>query len=233
MTGSMLMLRSTALGRESFAGKFAGMTPKEIRGSPVQYPMRPPPDDALDHELMRAVSGRDGRAFERLVERHYEWALVFADRMLGARHEAEDLVQTAFLRVWQGAARWEPNARFSTWLYRVLYNLCMDRFRARGAIDTHPIDGDVVETLADATPDSEERVSAKQRDARVRLALAGLPARQRAALVLCYYEERSQAEAAALLGVSEGALESLLSRGPRELAQMAAGRDAMRESPWT
>ncbi len=88
--------------------------------------MRPPPDDRLDHDLMRAVGRRDRGAFERLVERHYGWALGFADRMLGARHDAEDLVQTAFLRVWQGAARWEPDARFSTWLYRVLYNLCID-----------------------------------------------------------------------------------------------------------
>ena len=160
-----------------------------------------------------AVGRRDHYAFARLVERHYGWALGFTDRMLGARHEAEDLVQTAFLRVWQGAARWEPNAKFSTWLYRVLYNLCMDQLRARKAAASEPLDGEVVEALADEAPGGEEHVSALQRSARVRAALAGLPARQRAALVLCYYEERSQAEAAALLGVSEGALESLLSRG--------------------
>ncbi len=174
--------------------------------------MKPPPDDALDHALMAAVGRGDGRAFGRLVERHYGWALGFTDRMLGARHEAEDLVQTAFLRVWQGAARWEPDARFSTWLYRVLYNLCVDQFR-RNAAAGEPLDGDLAETLADEAPGSEERVSGMQQVARVRAALAALPARQRAALVLCYYEERSQAEAAALLGVSEGALESLLSRG--------------------
>jgi RNA polymerase sigma-70 factor (ECF subfamily) len=175
--------------------------------------MKPPPDDALDHELMMAVGRRDHHAFARLVARHYAWALAFADRMLGARHEAEDLVQTAFLRVWQGAARWEPNAKFSTWLYRVLHNLCIDRLRARGTTASEPLAGEAVETLADEAPDSEERVSALQRGARVRAALGRLPVRQRAALVLCYYEERSQAEAAALLGVSEGALESLLSRG--------------------
>ena len=173
---------------------------------------KPPPDDALDHALMAAVAQRDGRAFARLVERHLGWTLGFAERMLGTRHEAEDLVQTAFLRVWQGAARWEPKAKFSTWLYRVVHNLCMDRFRARGArVDGQ--DGLLDEELADEAPGSEERLAGLQRDERVRAALAALPARQRAALVLCYYEERSQAEAAALLGVSEGALESLLSRG--------------------
>jgi len=175
--------------------------------------MKPPPDDALDHELMMAVGKRDHYAFARLVERHYGWALGFTDRMLATRHEAEDLVQTAFLRVWQGAARWEANAKFSSWLYRVLYNLCMDQLRARNAAAREPLDGAVVETLADEAPNSEERVSGSQRDARVRAALARLAPRQRAALLLCYYEELSQEEAAALLGVSEGALESLLSRG--------------------
>jgi RNA polymerase sigma-70 factor (ECF subfamily) len=175
--------------------------------------MKPPSDDALDHALMAAVGRRDGAAFARLVERHYGWALGFADRMLGGRHEAEDLVQTAFLRVWQGAARWEPNAKFSTWLYRVLHNLCVDQFRARRAGASEPLDGELAQALPDRATGSEDHVLGLQRAARVRAALAELPARQRAALVLCYYEELSQAEAAQLLGVSEGALESLLSRG--------------------
>src|SRR5687767_4039295 len=179
--------------------------------------MKPPADDALDHELMAAVARRDGRAFARLVERHFGWALGFAERMLGARHEAEDLVQTAFLRVWQGAARWEPRAKFSTWLYRVLHNLCMDQFRARQAA------GEALdEDLPDEAPGSEARLAGLQREARVRAALAALPDRQRAALVLCYYEERSQAESAALLGVSEGALESLLSRARAALRKLLA-----------
>jgi RNA polymerase sigma-70 factor (ECF subfamily) len=171
--------------------------------------MKPPADDALDHALMVAIGKGDGNAFARLVERHYGWSLGFADRMLGSRPEAEDLVQTAFLRVWRGARRWEPQARFSTWLYRVLHNLCMDQFRARRSSAGEPLDVD----MADEAPGSEERLSGLQRAERVRAALAALPPRQRAALVLCYYEELSQAEAAGLLGVSEGALESLLSRG--------------------
>lgn len=160
---------------------------------------------------MADVARGDAGAFTRLVQRHLGWCLGFAERMLGGRQEAEDLVQTAFLRVWQGAVRWEPRAKFSTWLYRVLHNLCMDRFRARGArpdLDHEALDEDV----PDESPGGEERLLGLQRDERVRAALAALPERQRAAIVLCYYDERSQAEAAALLGVSEGALESLLSR---------------------
>jgi RNA polymerase sigma-70 factor (ECF subfamily) len=98
-----------------------------------------------------------------------------------------------------------------------LYNLCIDNLRARRAAASEPLEDDLVEALADETPGSEERVSGLQSGARVRAALDRLPVRQRAALVLCYYEERSQAEAATLLGVSEGALESLLSRGRASL----------------
>jgi RNA polymerase sigma-70 factor, ECF subfamily len=180
--------------------------------------MKTATDEAVDHELMAAVARQDARAYARLVERHLGWALRFVERLVGARADAEDLVQTAFLRVWQGAARWEPDARFSTWFYRVLHNLCMDHFRARRA-PSEALDED----LPDPDPTGEDHVAGTQRSARVQAALAALPARQRAAIVLCYYEERSQAEAAALLGVSEGALESLLSRGRASLRKHMTG----------
>lgn len=169
--------------------------------------MKPVADETLDQELMAAVARQDSRAFARLVERHLTWSLRFVERMIGEHRDAEDLVQTAFLRVWQGASRWEPKAKFSTWFYRVLHNLCMDHFR-RARTPAEVLD----DALPDGSPTSEERLAGTQRGQRIRKALASLPERQRAAIVLCYYEERSQAEAAALIGVSEGALESLLSR---------------------
>lgn len=184
-----------------------------------EEPMKPPPDDLLDQTLMSAVGRGDSRAFTRLVQRHAGWALGFCERLVGARHEAEDLVQVAFLRVWQGAAQWQPQARFRTWLYRVLYNLCMDQFRARSTAATQPLDDEAAEALHDPAPGMEARLWGQQRDARVRAALAQLPARQRAALVLRYYEEVPQSEAAVLLGLSEGALESLLTRGRARLRQ--------------
>ena len=161
-----------------------------------------------DHELMAGIARGDAQAFRRLIDRHAGWGVGFVERMVGARADAEDLVQTAFLRVWQGAAKWERAARFRTWFYRVLYNLCMDHFRAN-AVPTEDLD----EELPDGQPSVEERYASAQRADRVRAAISALPARQRAAIVLCYYQELPQADAAATLGVSEGALESLLSRG--------------------
>src|SRR6187549_2325543 len=119
--------------------------------------MKAPPDESIDHALMAAVGKRDERAFAALVERHLGWALGFAERMLGERPEAEDLVQTAFLRVWEGAARWEPEAKFSTWLYRVLHNLCMDQFRARRRAASQPLDDETTDALVDEAPGAEER----------------------------------------------------------------------------
>lgn len=165
-------------------------------------------DEDIDGALLAAIARQDGHAYATLVKRHLAWALRFVERMLGARADAEDVVQVGFLRVWQGAAHWTPEAQFRTWFYRVLYNLCMDHFRAH-AVPIDPLD----ENMPDTGPSSEDHLFARQRTEQVRRALAALPARQRAALVLRYYEERSQAEAASLLGVSEGALESLLSRG--------------------
>ncbi len=161
-----------------------------------------------DHALISAVARGDAAAFRRLVERHVGWGIGFVERMVGARADAEDLVQTAFLRVWQGAARWRPSAKFGTWFYRVLYNLCMDHFRAN-ATPTEEVD----EAIPDEQPSGEELVAAAQRAERVRAAIEALPPRQRAAIVLCYYQKLSQSDAAAMLGVSPGALESLLSRG--------------------
>jgi RNA polymerase sigma-70 factor, ECF subfamily len=179
--------------------------------------MKCPDDDAIDQELMSAVGRQDNQAFARLLNRHSAWSLGFAERMLGSRSEAEDLVQNAFLKIWQGASIWQPRAKFSTWLYRILHNLCMDQFRVRSASFLQPLD----ESIEDNYPDEKQSIEAtyldQQRDSRVRTALAQLAPRQRAAIVLCYYEERSQAEAAALLEVTEGALESLLSRARASL----------------
>ncbi len=168
-------------------------------------------EDDADWSLMAAVGRGDELAYAALVERHLRWALRFVERILGNRADAEDVAQAAFLRVWQGAAAWTPSAKFSTWFYRVLYNLCMDHFRARAraATDDDALDDD----MRDGQPSLEERLARVQRVDQVKAALATLPERQRTALVLCYYEEMSQAESAALMGISEGALESLLSRG--------------------
>jgi RNA polymerase sigma-70 factor (ECF subfamily) len=173
-----------------------------------------------DWMLMAEIGRRDAGAFRQLVARHAPWSLRFVERLVGNRATAEDLVQTAFLRIWEQADSWRPDARFSTWLYRVLHNLAIDELRA-GQAKRH-------EALDDEWPDPREQQEAglmrKQQDALLREALAGLPERQRTAIVLCHYEALSQQEAAQVLGISEGALESLLSRGRAALKEQVKQR---------
>lgn len=164
---------------------------------------------------MRALAAGDQTALGRIAERHLNWALRFVERMVGERAHAEDLVQQAFMRVWQAAERWQPDARFRTWFYRVLHNLCLDHFRASGRMETEALD----ENLTDGTPNAEAHWLRAEQQADIREALQTLAPRQRAAVVLRYYEELSQAEAAALLGISESALESLLTRARSRLRQ--------------
>jgi RNA polymerase sigma-70 factor (ECF subfamily) len=166
-------------------------------------------DDLL---LMRAGTG-DQRAFRVLVSRHLQRSISLARRMTGNATEAEDVAQEAFLRVWQKASAWRSgDARFSTWLYRVVVNLCLDRRRKKPMAPLEAA-GDP----SDPSPSVELKLVEDQKTRMVTEALATLPDRQRTALVLSYYEEMSNIAAAEVLGVSVSALESLLVRARKAL----------------
>ena len=160
-----------------------------------------------DETLVAAVARGEERALELLIRRHGGWAARFAERLTGNAAMADEVVQNGFLKIWQKAGTWEGRSRFSTWFYRVLHNLAIDQLRAQRN-DHDELD----ESLHDERAGPQRLAERDQRDARVRAALATLPERQRLALVLSHYEGCSQAEAAAILGIGEGALESLLSR---------------------
>lgn len=172
-----------------------------------------------DAELVARVGARDSSAVRMLVARKLPRLLALATRMLGDRNEAEDVAQETFLRIWNQAPRWrEGEARFDTWLHRVVLNLCYDRLRGRREepVDTLP-------DVPDPQPEPAAHAELRSRDARVRQALAALPPRQREALVLQYYQEMSNVEAANLMGITVDALESLLARARRNLRAQLAG----------
>jgi RNA polymerase sigma-70 factor (ECF subfamily) len=170
-------------------------------------------EDRRDEELLALVGSGDRQAYHVLVERHGRRVLAMARRMTGNPAEAEDVAQDAFLRVWQRAGDWrDQGAKFTTWLYRVVMNLCLDR-RRRKPMAPLEAAGDP----ADERPDAETALAAGERSRHVEAALAMLPERQRAALVLSYYEGLNNAAAAAALDISVAALESLLVRARRGL----------------
>ena len=204
-------------------------TERDPHGSPDGSPDRAPgaaPDADPDAALLARVARADPAAVRALVARKLPRLLALAVRLLGDRMEAEDVAQEAFLRIWQHAPRWrEGEARFDTWLHRVALNLCYDRLRKQ-----RDEPADQLPEAADPGPLPDARLDARSRDQRVQAALAGLPARQREALVLNYYQELSNVEAASLMGITVEALESLLARARRNLrAQLAeAGQSNLR-----
>ncbi|WP_322040967.1 RNA polymerase sigma factor [Burkholderia diffusa] len=172
-----------------------------------------------DAELVARVGARDASAVRVLVARKLPRLLALATRMLGDRTEAEDVAQETFLRIWNHAPRWrDGEARFDTWLHRVVLNLCYDRLRGRRE---EPVDA--VPDVPDPQPEPAAHAELRSRDARVREALAALPPRQREALVLQYYQDMSNVEAANLMGITVDALESLLARARRNLRAQLAG----------
>ena len=184
-----------------------------------QAPISPPADaEKDDAALMRAVAGGDHRAFQALMRRHLARTVRLAARILGSTGAAEDVAQEAFIRVWKHAGDWqEPHhagAKFTTWLYRIVLNLCIDEKRKSRFTG---IDG--LPEPADERENAEAGLERQERSASVRAALGALPERQRAAFVLCFYEEHSNKDAAGMLGISVKALESLLVRSRRALKE--------------
>lgn len=166
-----------------------------------------------DQALLARVGEGDPAAVRALVARKLPRLLALAGRMLGDQAEAEDVAQETFVRAWKQARDWRPGAaKFDTWLHRVALNLCYDRLRRRREIATE----EPPEQRYDG-PAPDRGLHAAEVGDRVAAAMRALPDRQREAIALCHYQELSNIEAAALMGVSVEALESLLSRGRRAL----------------
>jgi RNA polymerase sigma-70 factor (ECF subfamily) len=173
-----------------------------------------------DEALLAQVAEGDDHAVRAMVARKLPRLLGLATRMLGDRSEAEDVAQETFLRLWRQAPAWRRGeARLDTWLYRVALNLCTDRLRKRR--ETY-----VAEPPEQTDPDADPArgLAETERNDAVQAALDALPDRQREAIVLQYYQELSNIEAAAVMGIGVEALESLLSRARRALRARLAGQ---------
>jgi RNA polymerase sigma-70 factor (ECF subfamily) len=170
-------------------------------------------EDGTDEVLMLRVGQGDRPAFQLLVQRHLPRSMALARRITTSASDAEEIAQEAFLRVWTSAPRWRAEgAAFRTWLYRIVVNLCLDRGRRKPFMPLEEA-GDPLDPAPDALTVLEQQETAR----RVAEAVEALPDRQRAALVLSYYEGMSNADAAAVLGVSVSGLEALLVRARRAL----------------
>lgn len=171
-----------------------------------------------DESLMRLIRQGSHQAFAILVRRHTDRFYAAAFRLSGRVSEAEDLVQDAFMKIWQKPDVWKDDrgAKFTTWFYRILVNQNIDRMRKNQKM----VSGEtILPFIADSKADPEMAAGTSEEQVRLERALSALPERQRTALTLCFYEGLSNAEAAGAMGVKTKALESLLMRAKTGLRE--------------
>ncbi len=169
-----------------------------------------------DHELLALVQQGSHPAFAELVQRHTDRYYRLAFRYLQNKAAAEDVVQDAFLKLWEAPEKWraDRNTKFTTWFYRVVINLCLDWQKKRRPAE-----------LSDDMPLIDERDTADQamlhaeRQRVLEKAIAALPERQRMALNLCFDEGLSNQEAAEIMAVNLKALQSLIMRAKTTLRE--------------
>ena len=159
-----------------------------------------------DRALVRAVLDGNHETFEELVRRHQRHVYQLCYRFSGNHEDASDLAQDVFIRAYKGLRTFKGNSAFSTWLYRIGVNVCLNRVGSRPAAQTIALDrierGDTRSERADAALLRHERA------AEVRAAVARLPDKQRATVILRVYHEMPHDEIAAVLGSSVGAVKA-------------------------
>lgn len=169
---------------------------------------------STDEELMMRAADGDMDAFEDLVRRHQETALNTAYHFLGNTSRAEDIAQEAFLKILAGASRYRPTAKFTTYLYNVVWHLCVDTYRK-----SRPQALPEAPRRADPVNEPDRAALREETSDLVRKAIDDLPARQRMALVLQHYEDLSYEEIAEALDCTTSAVDSLLVRARRALRE--------------
>ena len=179
-------------------------------------------DEASDIALMLRVRDGDLEAFETLVTRHQHSVVGTAAKMLGGAADAEDIAQQVFVRVWKHAARYQPSAKFTTWLMTITRNLVFNELRRRRRSQQVSMDADEGETIRhqyvdeQAVAPSEEMLDSELHEA-IDAAIASLPETQRLAIVLRRYEGMPYEEIAEVLKTSVPAVKSTLFRARAEL----------------
>ncbi|WP_315705551.1 MULTISPECIES: RNA polymerase sigma factor [unclassified Bradyrhizobium] len=179
----------------------------------------PPCSDAVfdeDKDLLDRLATGDETAFRQLVERHIDRAYAIALRIVGSAADAEDVVQDTMLKVWTHRGRWQHGrAKFSTWLYRVVSNRCIDLRRKPRTENV-----DVVPEVADSKPDASSVIERAEMNDLLEAAMQRLPEQQRVAVILSYHENMSNGEIADVMDTTIAAVESLLKRGRQQLREL-------------
>lgn len=180
-------------------------------------------------ELAKKAAGGDDRAFEELVHLYEKRVYNMALKITGSAEDAFDLSQGAFIRVWKSLKTFKGEAKFSTWLFRIVTNLCTDYIRkqSRRGEASLVIEGDD-ESFEYEPPDErtepERELSRKELRRELDYAISQLSEEHRSVFVLREIDDLSYAEIADVLGVEEGTVKSRLSRARQRLREILVER---------
>jgi len=174
-----------------------------------------------DADLLAAFAAGDRDAALTLTQRLTPRVMGQAFRMLGNRAQAEDVAQDAMMRLWKIAPDWDADrAQVTTWLYRVVANLCTDVLRKRG----RGVALDAIEEPSSDVPSVAQTLQTRAREDALRTALADLPERQAQAVSLRHLEELGNPQIAVIMDTNVRTVESLIARGKRALIARLSGR---------
>lgn len=180
-----------------------------------------------DAALMLRVRQGDTLAFAELVDKYKQPVMNLACRMLRDATEAEDLSQMVFVQVFKSAHRYKVSSKFSTWLFTIARNLCLNEIRRRSRHPADSIEARHPEQDDQTAPQFEDKTTTSPPDRllhgeleeKIQQALAGLPENQRLAILLCRQEDLSYEDIAHVLGSSVSATKSVIHRGRETLKQ--------------
>jgi len=167
--------------------------------------------------VIEACQRGDRNAFDALVVRHQRDIYRLCYRYVNNHEDASDLTQEVFLKAWRAIGRFRGQSRFSTWLYRIAVNACLNFRAARRPTAELP------DVLPDPRPGAGERLAGEERARRVREAVARLPEKQRATLILKVYNDLTHQEVARVLGSSVGTVKANLFHALGNLRKLMAG----------
>ncbi len=181
-----------------------------------------------DEELIRALAQSDENALRILVERYSPSIYRFSVRYTGDESLAEDVAQEVFLRLFLHADKYAPGRSFKTWLFTIVRNVGIDLARPYShrksssfRLGDDPAQQDFTpELIVNGSPTQEERMASQERQQMIVELLQDLPEKQRAAIILKYYEEMSTKEISEVMGKSVSSVESLLARAKQNLAKL-------------
>jgi RNA polymerase sigma-70 factor (ECF subfamily) len=183
-------------------------------------------DSFSSEDLMSRIGEGDEVAFEVLVRRHQTSVLNLVYRYVGDRTKAKDLAQEVFIRVWRAANRYEPKAKFTTWIYSITANLCLNELKSIKGKKLVPLEAEEENrqninsrTHSDASQSPEDLLLAEERSRQISEALQSLPENQRMAMILKRFDTLSYDEIAKIMECSVSAVESLLVRAKKNLQE--------------